>query len=291
MFVQWSDEKYGLGIPEIDRQHQELFLITNQLHECSLSEERSCLESILKRLYAYTKYHFNSEEAMFKNYGYPQMKSHLDIHGDFTLKVKDQLDWLRKNPLNPLDDIIDFLVSWIINHIHGEDLKYRNYFREKNIEVKLNFSQNKSGGSTLEQDSLSLWKKKNLSLEIDSIDREHIELVHIMQQFNDLQRARLDRQDVFLPVFIEKLIAYAEYHFTHEEQLMAQCNYPDMQTHRDLHLAFIQKAQDFKREYDLHKESLLDEVILFLKEWVVNHILEEDAKYKVIFQRKLGLLE
>ncbi|MDC7219052.1 MAG: hypothetical protein PQJ59_03865 [Spirochaetales bacterium] len=49
MFVQWSDEKYGLGIPEIDRQHQELFLITNQLHECSLSE-------VLKRLYAYTRF-------------------------------------------------------------------------------------------------------------------------------------------------------------------------------------------------------------------------------------------
>ena len=290
MFVTWSDEKYSLGISEIDSQHRELFLLTNQLFECSRSpERRKELNGIFKRLYAYTKYHFSSEQAVFKQFGYPGIIGHCEIHANFARAIKEKIDWYRDNPARPLDELLDFLVAWIVNHINGEDRKYAAFFRKNKIPVSVHFSVNGSGAkSSVNAEARRIWEENRLSMDIAGIDGEHKELVHILQQFNDLQKGRDDRKETFIPVFIQKLAAYAEYHFSHEEELMSMYGYSETLEHRELHKGFILRVQDFEREAELHKETLLDEIILFLKDWTINHILKEDAKYKNLLLDRTG---
>ena len=44
---------------------------------------------------------------------------------------------------------------------------------------------------------------------------------------------------------------------------------------------FIGSSFDnFAKEYNLKKSNLNDEMILFIKEWIVEHILKEDMKFK-----------
>lgn len=51
MFVQWDEATHSLGIDEIDRQHQELFLITNELFEEGQKERAQAkLIPLFKRL-------------------------------------------------------------------------------------------------------------------------------------------------------------------------------------------------------------------------------------------------
>ncbi|MDA3811579.1 MAG: bacteriohemerythrin, partial [Spirochaetaceae bacterium] len=110
MFIEWNNEKYNLGIELIDNQHKELVMITNQLHDILKNEEYQAEAiKILKRLYAYSNYHFSSEEGLFKEHHYPQAKEHINLHNTFANKIKEYLEEIRKKKNLPLDSLQDYL--------------------------------------------------------------------------------------------------------------------------------------------------------------------------------------
>lgn len=170
------------------------------------------------------------------------------------------------------------MVHWILNHICGEDRSYVQHFREQGILVDSHHLHG-SDGPTVKESALAHWEKHNLTLHIADIDRQHKELVHILQQLNDLQKSGDDRRQTLLPSIIKKLYYYSQYHFVYEEELMSAHGFDHIKEHRDQHQDFILKVSDFAREYSLKKETLSDETVVFLREWVVHHILEEDKKY------------
>jgi hemerythrin-like metal-binding protein len=65
---QWND-KYETGIEIIDQQHQQLIGLLNQLIN-HLAQQASFnkLNSIFDELKNYTLYHFQTEEAVWKQY-------------------------------------------------------------------------------------------------------------------------------------------------------------------------------------------------------------------------------
>ena len=127
---------------------------------------------------------------------------------------------------------------------------------------------------------LSEWKKKKLELEINDIDNQHKELIYILQQTNDLQHTSDARKKVFLPVIIKKLFYYAQFHFSYEEEHMSKNNYGQIKKQQELHKAFISEIMKFAEEYKKGYITLTDEIIIFVKDWVINHILTEDKQYK-----------
>ena len=281
MFIQWNENTHSLGIAQIDEQHKELFLITNQIYE--ESEKNASGPNyipMLKRLYAYSKYHFSSEEGLFIKYKFPDRVGHEAVHKSFTARIKEYLEDFRQKPNKPADELTDFLIDWIINHIQGEDKKYAVFFMENGIECRTHFSPLKEGSKALDTAANKLWTEKKLQTDIKAIDAQHKELVFILQQFNDLQTASESRRRAFTPGFIKRLFYYSQYHFGYEEELMAKYRYPDILPHRELHYDFVMRIKDFAREYGLNKESLNDEIIFFLKDWIISHILGEDSKYK-----------
>ena len=129
MFVNWSDEKHAIGIPDIDAQHRELFLITNRLWEDhEKPDQQTLLRPLLKRLYAYTRYHFSTEEGMFRHYGYEAIAPHLHIHTGFTDRIRTYLQETRDGRAVNYNEILDTMVNWILFHIAGEDQKYAAWF-------------------------------------------------------------------------------------------------------------------------------------------------------------------
>ncbi|MBI9103804.1 MAG: hemerythrin family protein [Spirochaetales bacterium] len=285
MFIIWIDDKHSIGIPEIDEQHKQLFILTNQIYDESQKEVKDRnLIPVLKRIYSYTNYHFSSEEGMFKKYGYAKYLSHISKHREFTQRLKVYLQDYRDKPNYTLDEPLDFMVDWIVTHIQGEDRVYADYFKAQGINPSIHF--NSSDKSTKESitEALSIWEKKKLQIENYTLDHQHKELVYIMQQIKDLQKASSDRARMFLPSIIQKLFYYSQYHFSYEEELMAKHNFENILEHRELHQGFILRIQDFAREYNLEKETLNTEMLQFLKEWVLTHILDEDMKYKELLK-------
>ena len=72
---------------------------------------------------------------------------------------------------------------------------------------------------------------------------------------------------------------YANYHFRQEEQYLKEVNYPDLVAHRRLHTDFDDQVYTYNRKIRNGELILNSEVLSILKNWLHNHILQEDQKY------------
>ena len=79
---------------------------------------------------------------------------------------------------------------------------------------------------------------------------------------------------------------YAEDHFKNEEQYMIHYNYPEYSSHNEQHKLFKKKVVVFCLATMANKATIPDEILGYLKSWLVNHILESDMKYKTFFNEQ-----
>jgi hemerythrin len=123
---------------------------------------------------------------------------------------------------------------------------------------------------------LITWKD-SFSVGIERIDSQHKSLVEMI---NDLFRAMSNREDKeFIQPLISNLISYAASHFKDEEQLMQQAGFPDLNNHKREHEDFTLKIKQFQLRHSKGEAALSLEIINFLKEWLLDHIITKDRKY------------
>lgn len=122
-FFAW-DNRYDLGVPEMNREHQKLIDLMNQLHEHQV--KHSPKETITKTLVAlvdYTKTHFAHEEAYMTKIRYPEVKVHQLVHKGLLEKLGEyQRSFEKQGKLEPT--FFSFLKRWLAAHIMGIDMKY-----------------------------------------------------------------------------------------------------------------------------------------------------------------------
>ena len=75
------------------------------------------------------------------------------------------------------------------------------------------------------------------------------------------------------------LIRYTEEHFSQEEKLMEDYDFPDCEDHIKHHVRLIQEVNELKSKYAAGDIRMDMSMINFLKDWIINHILTEDRKY------------
>ena len=118
MFI-WSDQ-FRTGNEKIDKQHQRLVQIINNLGESlQIGAENNVRLGLLNDLVEYTRYHFSYEEQFMQEHHYAEedLQNHLKIHQQFVDKIlQAQQDYLLQ-PEKVSDDLLDFLVDWLTNHI------------------------------------------------------------------------------------------------------------------------------------------------------------------------------
>lgn len=120
-FVEW-DSIYSTGIESIDQEHKQLLSMLNEVHDAMIAgNRRNVVDDVLPRLEAYTRQHFDHEEALFREYAYPRTKQHTTSHQQLRERV---LILLKKNEANdqPLVQEAERLLrDWLIHHIMNED--------------------------------------------------------------------------------------------------------------------------------------------------------------------------
>ena len=132
-FVQWKDE-YSVGIEMIDSDHKRLLKLINDLetaihYNAGDNFEREALEELI----AYTQTHFQREEALMEENGYPDFEAHKQEHEAMIAKVKEFCEAYNEDRGKVIDQMAEFLRSWMINHIQGTDQKYVPYMQEKGV--------------------------------------------------------------------------------------------------------------------------------------------------------------
>jgi len=131
--IAWTDE-YSVNIREIDNQHRGLFALLNKLFDAKGSnQEREILAGILSELVEYTETHFATEERHMKLYDYPDLASHIKEHEAFIQKVADFQQRFEDGKAGLDISILNFLLSWLKNHIQGSDKAFGPFLNEKGV--------------------------------------------------------------------------------------------------------------------------------------------------------------
>lgn len=124
--IEWtSDLEIGIGV--VDADHKVLVSLLNQVFETvGDREEKATLGSVLNSLVEYTEYHFAREERLQEVAGYGDLDAHRQRHHDLTDQVIDIRTRFEEDPESVHgEEVLRFLRSWLVDHIKGHDMAYR----------------------------------------------------------------------------------------------------------------------------------------------------------------------
>lgn len=117
----------------------------------------------------------------------------------------------------------------------------------------------------------------DFSVKVPSIDVQHKKLVAMLNELHDGMMGGVAAEH--LGSVLDGLIEYTAYHFGHEEELFAAHGYPQSEEHTAEHKALVAQVLDFKEKFDAKEVTLSMELMIFLKDWLMDHILESDKAY------------
>lgn len=132
-YIDWNDS-YSVGINDMDDQHKKLVGLINQLHEAmKVGQGSLALTNVISDLVDYTIYHFQAEEKLIQSYNFPGFLAQQKMHKNFIEKVQEYQTNLASKKLSMSMEVIQFLKTWLVEHIQGQDSKYGKYLNEKGI--------------------------------------------------------------------------------------------------------------------------------------------------------------
>ena len=137
-------DKYKTGIEMVDDEHRRLFEIIAETKDVIdsefLADKYDHIMNLLDQLREYTEFHFKDEEVLMEKIGYPGLKVQKRAHAAFVERLVEidfkDLDNMDDNQQEYLLELIQFLVSWLSNHILGEDKKIGDFIVKQGISVE-----------------------------------------------------------------------------------------------------------------------------------------------------------
>ena len=134
-----------------------------------------------------------------------------------------------------------------------------------------------------------LWQK-NYEVGIPPIDEQHQRLVEMISRLEDSLDEKVgDLGGPIVGQILKELVEYARYHFKFEEEFLAQMKYSQVADHHRHHQRLLGEIREKLLELRAGGELTKIDMVLFLKHWLVDHILAEDKKFGQELRRKILL--
>lgn len=113
--------------------------------------------------------------------------------------------------------------------------------------------------------------------DIEIIDNEHLKIVLEYEKLYSLMKSGAGH-DYYVKL-LDFLDQYIATHFASEELFMKEFDYPELENHISKHRYFSERISQLKGNLPqtVTNEALI-KINLFIKEWLVQHILSEDQK-------------
>jgi hemerythrin len=131
-YMNW-DDKFSVGVEEIDAQHKNLIGMVNEFYDGVKSDDQKALGSLLTSLIEYAVRHFATEEKYMKKFNYPGTATHIKEHRSFAEKATDVQKRVDSGKLILSLEITSFVKNWIVNHVLGTDKKYSQCFIDNGL--------------------------------------------------------------------------------------------------------------------------------------------------------------
>lgn len=118
--------------PQIDDEHHEILIILKQLYQkVILKESDDVIRSTLDTLFTAFLDHSETEEALMRQYSYPEIRAHIDDHEVILSKVFNLRLQAERHGLNLNKDIAHDLANCINKHVWEYDLAMVQYIQSE----------------------------------------------------------------------------------------------------------------------------------------------------------------
>lgn len=114
------------------------------------------------------------------------------------------------------------------------------------------------------------------------IDDQHKELVNIINDLYDCIDYSDSEDDKLKEAFknvLKKTVDYVTYHFTYEEKIMHAIQYRKLLEHSSSHREFTQTIYNYVLSYENGSLDAIHNLVKYLKEWLLNHVLVADKEF------------
>ncbi|MEI8395501.1 MAG: bacteriohemerythrin [Rhodospirillaceae bacterium] len=121
--VEWNND-IAIGHPVIDRDHRILLGLINQIAVKQNADDPLAVRFVLDGLVSYTFDHFEREEILMKESGYPDIERHKGIHEAMFSEIQRFISNLDESKCDISTDLASFLKGWLTTHIMQTDREY-----------------------------------------------------------------------------------------------------------------------------------------------------------------------
>jgi hemerythrin len=128
------------------------------------------------------------------------------------------------------------------------------------------------------------WKSE-YSVGVEKFDNQHRHLLEIVNKLIK-NRNNSDNPNLVSETLTE-MLNYAREHFSDEEELMQDYGYQETEPQKKQHAYFLKTTAELSIRALNDKQSLPDNILEFLGNWWIIHILKWDMKYKDFFKTKI----
>lgn len=121
---------------------------------------------------------------------------------------------------------------------------------------------------------------EDLRIGCEKVDIQHQELCHMVLQLEQNSGTGISEAMKFI-------VDYTRHHFSEEEKLMQNISYPGFESHKILHNELIEKVISFLQQLKAGKLIKKEDLLVFLNDWIKDHIIQEDKKIGIFFKGTL----
>lgn len=114
---------------------------------------------------------------------------------------------------------------------------------------------------------------------IEAVDEEHKKLVDLIEAMHT--SIRDDEPKKTVERVLAEIAEYTQTHFHNEEALMEEKEYPELEAHKSQHQSLIEEVGEYKDRLRNDFPGSRQELYRFLREWLINHIMESDKAFGV----------
>lgn len=114
------------------------------------------------------------------------------------------------------------------------------------------------------------------SVKVKEMDDQHKKLIDMINQLHDAMKVGQGKE--VIGKVLTGLMDYTRRHFTSEENLMKIHGYSGYEDQKKAHSAMVNQVEDIRKKYT-EGGVQSQQVIAFLKDWLIHHIQGMDQKY------------
>ncbi|HFE39104.1 MAG TPA: bacteriohemerythrin, partial [Gammaproteobacteria bacterium] len=114
-------------------------------------------------------------------------------------------------------------------------------------------------------------------LGLTEIDRQHKILIEMINELNYHVQENHDAK--FIQRIFQGLINFTISHFGYEENLIERYEYEEREGHKAKHKKLLAQLTDLQVRLDNHEDKVMDELLIFLSDWLSKHIKGSDKHY------------